>query len=164
MFSHCKSKSIGAYDPRVGVSFYPRSMNCKIYVELHITLLHHKYTSFGSCGLREEDFFMYFHYKPVWAPGAQLAGFIKRNTINTLLHTYYESSGPWGLGEEYLFFYVSHCKAMEANDPRGGAIFDPRGLIVRTNVKLHIAMLHTKHISFGSCGFREDFFFMYFSL
>ena len=44
---------------------------------------------------------------------------------------------------------------MEANDPRGGAIFDPRG---RIYVKLRITMLHTKYRSFGSCGLREDFY------
>ena len=60
---------------------------------LHMTLLHIKYTSFVSCGCREEDFFMYFHYKsmvdndipgacPVWTPEALLAGFIKRSTIH----------------------------------------------------------------------------------
>ena len=46
-----------------------------------MTLLHIKYTSFVSCGCREEEFFMYFHYKsmidnstPV-DPGAPFAGF-----------------------------------------------------------------------------------------
>ena len=58
-----------------------------------MTLLHIKYTSIVSCGCREEDFFMYFHYKsmvendmpgtwPVWTPGVLLAGFIKRSTIH----------------------------------------------------------------------------------
>ena len=58
----------------------------------------------------------------------------------------------------------SHCKVMEANDPRGGGIFDPRGIIGRIYVRLHIAMLHAKCRSFGSCGFREEDFFMYFPL
>ena len=40
-------------------------MNGRIYVELHLTFLHTKYTSFGSCGFRDEDFIMYFHYKPM---------------------------------------------------------------------------------------------------
>ena len=45
----------------------------------------------------------------------------------------------------------SHCKSMEANDPQGGVIFDPRGMIRRINVKLHnITTLHTKYRSFGS--------------
>ena len=37
-----------------------RSMLGRIYVKLHITMLHTKYKSFGCCGFREEDFFMYF--------------------------------------------------------------------------------------------------------
>ena len=49
--------------------------------------------SFGSCGFREKDFFMYFsNYKPmpdndapgaglVWNPGAWFAGCIKRSTV-----------------------------------------------------------------------------------
>ena len=59
-----------------------------------MTLLHIKFTSFVSCGCREEDlFFMYFHYEsmvdndipgswPVWTPGAPLAEFIKRSTTH----------------------------------------------------------------------------------
>ena len=38
---------------------------------------------------------------------------------------------------------------MGANDPRGGAIFDPRSMILRIYVKLHITMLHAKYRSFG---------------
>ena len=38
---------------------------CLAYVKLHITMLHTKYRSFGCCGFREEDVFMYFHYKPM---------------------------------------------------------------------------------------------------
>ena len=34
----------------------PRGMIGRIYVECHLTLLHTKYTSFRSCGFREEDF------------------------------------------------------------------------------------------------------------
>ena len=53
---------------------------------------------------------------------------------------------------------------MEANDPRGGAIFYHRGMIVRIYVNPHITMLHTEYRSFGSCGLREEDFFMYFPL
>ena len=49
----------------------------------------------------------------------------------TLLLTKYQSSGPCGFGEEDFFYVFSHCKSMGANDPRGGAIFDPRGMIGR---------------------------------
>ena len=84
----------GSYnDPRGGAIFDSRAMIGRIYVELHMTLLHIKYTTFVSCGCRVEDFFMYYHYKsmvdndmpgawPVWTPGARLTGFIKRTTIN----------------------------------------------------------------------------------
>ena len=75
---------------------------------------------------------------PVWTPGARLAGFIKRTTIHcyTLLLTKYESSGPCGFGEDFFMFF-SHCKSMGANDPRGGAIFDPRGMIGRIYIEDH---------------------------
>ena len=86
-----------------------------------------------------------------------LVGRIYKEDHYKLLHTKHESSGPCGFREED-FFMVSHCKAMEANDPRGGAIFNPRGIIVRIYVKLCITMLHTKYRSFGSCGFREEDF------
>ena len=78
------------------------------------------------------------------------------------LYTNYESSGPCGFREkEFLMF--PHCKSMGANDPQGGAIFDPRGMVCRIYVKFYITMLHTKYRSFGSCGFRKEDFFMYFS-
>ena len=75
----------------------------------------------------------------------------------TLLLTKYESSGPCGFGEED-FLCFSHCKSMEANDFRGRAIFDPRGMIYKED---HYTLLHTKYESFGSCGFGEDFFLFF---
>ena len=83
----------GSYNnPRGGAIFDPRDMIGRIYVELHMTMLYIKYTSFVSCCCRE-DFFMYFHYKsivdndmpgawPVWTQGAPLAAFIKESTIH----------------------------------------------------------------------------------
>ena len=38
----------------------------RIYKEVHNTLLHTKYESFGSCGFGEEDFFKVF---PMTPPG-----------------------------------------------------------------------------------------------
>ena len=43
------------------------------------------------------------------------------------------------------------------NDPRGGAIFEPRGKIDRIYVELHMEMLYIKYTSFMSCCCREDF-------
>ena len=44
----------------------------------------------------------------------------------TTIHTKYESSWPCGFGEEDVLMFP-HCKAMEANGPRGGDIFLPLG-------------------------------------
>ena len=79
----------GSYnDPRGGAIFDPRGKIGRIYVELHMTMLYIKYTSFVSCCCRE-DFFIYFHYKsmvdndmPVWTPVAPLAAFIKESIIH----------------------------------------------------------------------------------
>ena len=87
---------------------------------------------------------------PVWTPGTQLVGFIEDHY--KLLHTKYGISEPCGFGEED-FLCFSHRKSMGANHPWGGAIFDPRGIICRIYVKLHITMQHTKCGSLGSCGF-----------
>ena len=93
-------------------------------------------------------------------------GRIYKEDHYTLLHTKYESSGNCSFGEdpEKIFLCFSHCKSMGANDPRGGAIFDPRGMIHMIYKKFHITMLHTKYRSVGSCGFREEDVFMYFPL
>ena len=37
----------------------------------------------------------------------------------------------------FFFLFFSHCKSMGANDPRGGAIFDPRGMIARIYIEDH---------------------------
>ena len=72
--------------PLGGASTHPRGTVGRTYKEDHYTLLHTKYESSGSCGFGEEDFFMFFHdasgARPVWTPGARLAGFIKRTTIH----------------------------------------------------------------------------------
>ena len=47
---------------------------------------------------------------------------------------------------------------MRANDPRGVASLDPRGLIGRIDVGDHYSLLHTKYISSGLHGFREEDF------
>ena len=45
---------------------------------------------------------------------------------------------------------------MGANDPLGVASLDPRGLIGRIYVGDHQTLLHTKYISCGPHGFREE--------
>ena len=45
-----------------------------------------------------------------------------------------------------------------ANDPRDVASLDPRGLIGRIYVVDHYTFLHTKYISSGPHGFREEDF------
>ena len=102
--------------PRGGAISDPRGMLGRIYVNLHITMLHTKYRSFGCCGFREEDFSCIFHCKPmadndapragpVWTPGARLAGFIKRTTI----HCYTQNMKALGLVvSEKIFFMFSH--------------------------------------------------------
>ena len=90
-------------------------------------------------------------------------GRIYKEDHYTLLHTKYKSSGPCGFREEDFFLFLfSHCKSMGANDPRGGAIFYPRGMIGRIYKEDHYTLLHTKYESFGPCGFGEEDFFMFF--
>ena len=89
-------------------------------------------------------------------------GRIYKEDHYTLLHTKYESSGPCGFGEEDFFLCFSHFKSMIANDPRGGAIFDPRGTVGRIYIEDHYTLLHTKYESSGPCGFgEEDFFYVF---
>ena len=47
---------------------------------------------------------------------------------------------------------------MGANGPQGMASLDPRGLIGRIYVVEHYTFLHTKYISSGPHGFREEDF------
>ena len=84
-FSYCKT--MGTNDPRGVDNFDPRGMTCRIYVGYQDTLLYTKYKCFRLCGLREDSFFMFSHYKPMvdndasvaWpirAQGTWLAGFM----------------------------------------------------------------------------------------
>ena len=52
---------------------------------------------------------------------------------------------------------------MGANDPRGGAIFDPRGMVGRIYKEDHYTLLNTKYESSRPCDFgKEDFFYVFF--
>ena len=47
---------------------------------------------------------------------------------------------------------------MGVNEPWGGAIFDPRGMVGRIYKEDHYTLLHSKkYESSGPCGFGEDF-------
>ena len=85
---------------------------------------------------------------PVLIPGARLAGFIKR----TLIHSYTQNRKTLGLevSETTIFlFCFSHCKSLGANDPRGGAICDPRGMAGRIYKDDHYTLPHTNVKALG---------------
>ena len=111
-------------------------------------------------------FFLCFTHDPPPQGGACMnprgtVGRIYKDDHYTLLLTKYESFGPCGFGEEDFFLCFSNCKSMGANDPRGGASMDPRGMIVRIYKKDHYTLLHTKYEGSGPCGFgEEDFFYV----
>ena len=55
----------------------------------------------------------------------------------------------------YVFAIVSlcYCKSMGANDPRGGAILEPMGMVGRNYKEDYYTLPHTKYESSGPCGF-----------
>ena len=66
------------------------------------------------------------------------------------------------VSEKKIFSCFSHCKSMGANDPWGGAIFVPRGMVGRIYKEDHYTLLHTKYESSGPCGFGEEDFYVFF--
>ena len=87
-------------------------------------------------------------------------GRIYKEEYYTSFNAKYESSGSCGFVEEdvfYVFFFFD-CKSIGANDPRGGANFDPSGMVDRINNEDHYTLLHTKYESSGLCGFGEEDF------
>ena len=72
-----------------------------------------------------------------------------------MLHTKYVSLM---VSEKKIFLSFFNYKSMGANDPRGIASLDPRGLIGRIYVGDHYTLLPTKYISTGPHGFKDDFF------
>ena len=67
------------------------------------------------------------------------------------------------VSEKKIFLCFSHCKSMEANDPRGGTVFEPRGMVCRIYKEDHYTLLHTKYESSGPCGSEKKIFFLCFS-
>ena len=56
------------------------------------------------------------------------------------------------------------CLCFAPSRPRGGACMDPRGTVGRIYKEDHNTMLHTKYERSGTCGFGEEFYFMFFPL
>ena len=81
---------------------------------------------------------------------------IYKEDLYTLLQTKYGSSGSCGFGEEDFLCFFSHCKSMGANDTRGNAIFEPRGMVVRNYKRGHNILLHTKYESSEPYGLAEE--------
>ena len=82
-------------------------------------------------------------------------GRIHKEDHYSLLHTNYGSSVPYGFGEDFLCF--SHC--MGAIYPRGGTIFDPRGMVGRIYKDDYYTLLHRKYKSSGF--WRIRFFYVF---
>ena len=57
-----------------------------------------------------------------------------------------------------IFFKFFHYKSMGTNEPRGVVNFDPRGTFGRMYIGDYLTLLHTKYLSSGSYGFREEYF------
>ena len=47
---------------------------------------------------------------------------------------------------------------MEANGPRGVVNYNPRSMVGRIYIGDHLTLLHTKYLSSGPHGFREEDF------
>ena len=79
-----------------------------------------------------------------------------------MLHTKHVSCGLHGLKEEDFLKFFFLYKSMGVNDPRGVASLDSRALTGRMYVVDQYTLLHTKYISSGPHGFREEDFFKVF--
>ena len=131
-FPYCKS--MGANDPWGRTIFDPRCMVGRIYKEDRYI---QRMKALGLV-VSEKKIFLCFPAGPVWTPGAQLAGFIKKITI----HCYTQNMKAVVLvvSEKKCFF---HCKSMGANDPRAGHFYS-RGMVGRIYKEDHYSLLHTK--------------------
>ena len=58
-------------------------------------------------------------------------GTVGRIYRRTTIHCYTQNMKALGLvvSEKKIFLCFYHCMSTGANDPRGGAIFDPRGMV-----------------------------------
>ena len=78
-----------------------------------------------------------------------------------LLHTKYLSSGPYEFQQRRFLIFFSHYKSMGANEPRGLANLDPRGMTGKIYIGDHLTLLHTNYLSSRPYGFREEDFSHY---
>ena len=76
-----------------------------------------------------------------------------------LLHTKMKALGL--TLSEKIFLCFSHCKSMGANDPRGGAIFDPRGMLGRIYKVDHYTLLHTNMKALGLVVLEKKIFYVF---
>ena len=106
---------MGANDSLGGTFSDPRGIIGRIYVKLHITMLHTKYRNFE----RRSLFFMHFPILSLWqimaaqgrpmlTPRTLLEGLIKRGTM----HCYTQNMMALGLWVSEIFFVFPHCKSM----------------------------------------------------
>ena len=63
---------------------------------------------------------------------------------------------------EKNFLSISHYKSMAANESRGVANLDPRGIVGRVYVGNHLSLLHTKYVSSGPNYFTDEEFWIFF--
>ena len=63
------------------------------------------------------------------------------------------------VSEKSSFFWgFFHCKSVGAYDARGLANLDPRGMVGRIYIGDLYTLPHTKYVSAGPRGFREEDF------
>ena len=100
---------------------------------------------------------------PMLTPGSRLAGIIKGLTKHCFTQNMKTLTLMVSEKKTFLTFFT-YNKSMKANDPRGVAKLDPRGMIGRIYEGYPLTLLHTKYIGFRPCGFREEDFFIFFPL
>ena len=83
-----------------------------------------------------------------------------------LLHTKYRSYRIMASKDVFKSYSPLYGKSMEAKDPDGLANFEPRGMVGMIYVGDHQALLFTKYIRCGPCGWlwNRRLFFKFFQL
>ena len=123
-----------------------RGLIDRIYVGDHLTLLQTIHIRCGPYDFREFFFLSLSLYKsmraidPCGKASLDPSGLIGRIYVGdnlTLLHSKYISCEPHGFREEDFFYFFSHYKSLRANDPRGVANLDLKGMLGRIYVRDH---------------------------